>query len=197
MTTFLLIRHALHDYGGHRIAGRTPGVHLSSEGKRQAEALAARLSQQTIHALYTSPMERTQETADLIAAGHGLTPQIAPQIIELDFGDWTTQDLEELRPQESWRQFNAYRSGSPAPNGELMLQTQARIVNFMLEIRAQHEDQTVALVSHGDVIKSAVAYFLGVPLDLFQRIEISPASISTIGLANYGPWVMGVNSVYS
>lgn len=196
MTTFLLIRHALHEYGGHRIAGRTPGVHLSPDGKRQAEALAAHLSKAPIHALYTSPLERTQETADLIAAGHGITPQIAPQIIELDFGDWTTRNLEELRPQEPWRQFNAYRSGSPAPNGELMLQTQARIVNFMLEVREQYEGQTVALVSHGDVIKSAVAYFLGVPLDLFQRIEISPASVTTIGLADYGPWVLGVNSVF-
>ncbi len=193
MTTFLLIRHALHAYGGERIAGRQPGVHLSPDGEDQCQHLAARLARIPIAAIYSSPLERTRQTADAVAAPHGLTPAVAEEILELDFGDWTGQRLDDLRPLEPWKQFNSFRSGTRAPGGELMPETQLRIVRFMTELRARHPNQTVALVSHADVIKSAVAYFLGTPLDLLLRIEISPASVSVVALADYGPWVLGVN----
>lgn len=193
MTVFFLIRHALHLFGGEAIAGRTPDVHLSPQGQEQAEKLSKRLSHVSFEAIYSSPMERTQETAHAIAAQQNIEAQVRLEINELDFGDWMGQRLDDLRPQEPWKQFNSFRSGTRAPNGELMLETQSRIVAFMQGLRAQHPHGNVALVSHADVIKSAVAYYLGVPLDLMSRIEISPASVSVIAVADYGPWILGLN----
>lgn len=193
MTTLLLVRHALHEYGGHRIAGRTPDVHLSPDGLRQADALADRLARLEIDALYASPILRCQETAAKIAEPHGLEVQTADAITELDFGDWQGALLDDLDTQDHWKRFNAYRSGTRAPNGELFLETQLRIVRFLLDLAERHEGQTVAVVSHADVIRAALLHFLGIPMDLFLRLEISPASVSTVTLAPYGPWVLGVN----
>lgn len=195
MTTFLLIRHGLHDFGGDKIAGRTPGVHLSPAGFEQATKLASSLKEVVFDEILCSPMERTCETASLIAEGRSISPTIAPDLIELGFGDWSGKALSELKPQERWKQFNDFRSGTRAPHGELMLETQLRIVNFMSLVHDRLPDGTVALVSHGDVIKSALAYWLGVPLDLFLRIEISCASVSVVQLADYGPWVKCVNAL--
>lgn len=193
MTVFFLIRHALHEFGSEAIAGRTPGVHLSPDGQAQAARLADRLAAMPIKAIYHSPLERTTETAQAIGARLGLVPQVNDALNELDFGDWAGRKLSDLRGQEQWREFNAFRSGTRAPNGELMLEAQARMVCEMQRLRECHPDDCVALVSHGDIIKSAVAYYLGVPLDLFQRIEISPASVSIIAVADYGPWTLCVN----
>ena len=194
MTVFFLIRHALHSLGGETLAGRLPDVHLSPKGRHQAESLAARLAAVPLKALYSSPMERTQETARAIGATTGLTPQISPEITELDFGDWMGQKIADLRPDEKWKQFNAFRSGTRAPNGELMLETQLRIIGFMTQLRERHPNEAIALVSHADVIKSAVAYCLGVPIDFMSRIEISPASVTVVAVADYGPWVLCVNN---
>jgi broad specificity phosphatase PhoE len=193
MTRFLLIRHALHSLGGETIAGRLPEVHLSPDGERQAEELAQRLSSIPIGAIYSSPLERTCQTASALSSKLNVAFQVAPELIELDFGDWTGQTLDSLRPLEDWRRFNTFRSGARAPNGELMLETQSRMVGFMTALRDLHPNECVALVSHGDVIRSAVAYFLGIPIDLFLRFEISPASVSAVSIAEYGPWVTCVN----
>lgn len=193
MTTFLLVRHALHEFGGDKIAGRTPDVHLSPDGLAQADALAERLGGLKIEALYASPILRCQETAGKIAAKHGLKVQTADEITELGFGDWQGARLDVLEGQDHWKRFNAFRSGTRAPGGELFLETQLRIVRLILDLRERHEGQTVALVSHADVIRAALLHFLGVPMDLFLRLEISPASVSTVAVADYGPWVLGVN----
>jgi probable phosphoglycerate mutase len=193
LATFLLIRHAAHALGGDRIAGRTPGVPLSPDGRRQAAELSERLAALPVQALYCSPIQRARETAAPLAARWRLPVQVREEISELDFGEWSGQPLDELRPQERWQRFNRFRSGTRAPGGELMLETQARIVTFMQALRDEHPDQFVALVSHGDVIKSAVAYYLGVPLDLFQRLEIGLASVSVVHIGDYGPWVLCVN----
>jgi probable phosphoglycerate mutase len=193
MTAFYLIRHAIHSFDSNALAGRLPSVHLSAEGQEQAAALAARLANVPMKAIYCSPLERTQETARAIADVLKLEPQIAPEILELDFGEWMGQRFDDLRPQEKWQYFNSFRSGTRAPGGELMLETQSRIVGFMQQLHEKHPDEAVALVSHADVIKSAVAYYMGVPLDLFHRIEISPASISIVTVADYGPQVLCIN----
>jgi probable phosphomutase (TIGR03848 family) len=194
MTVFFLIRHALHSLGGERIAGRTPGVHLSPDGRVQAAQLAERLADVPLKAIYCSPLERTRETAQPIADRLGLPVQVCEELNELNYGDWSGQKLEDLRKLEKWQQFNSFRSGTRVPNGELMLETQARIIREMQCLRERHPDDYVALVSHGDVIKSAVAYCLGVHLDMFQRIEISTASVSVIAMSGYGPWVLCVNN---
>jgi probable phosphomutase (TIGR03848 family) len=194
MTIFLLIRHAVHLLGSERIAGRMPDVHLSPRGQEQAQQLAKRLAAVPIRALYCSPITRAQETAQALAAQFDLPVQTCDDIQELNYGDWTGRTLEELRPLEQWKQWNSFRSGTRIPNGESMLEIQARIVSQMQRLKEQHPNEVVALVSHGDVIKAAVAYCLGVPLDMFQRIEISPASVSVVGIADYGPWVLCVNN---
>jgi probable phosphoglycerate mutase len=193
MTTFLLIRHGAHALGGETIAGRLPGVRLSPLGRDQAAAMAERVAQVPVSALYSSPVERTRETAEILAARIGLPVRLSEALAEIDFGAWTGSSVEDLRGSEAWSRWNRFRSGAEAPGGERMLAAQARMVSEMLSLREKHPEQIVALVSHGDVIKGAVAYWLGVPLDLFQRIEISLASVSVVRLGDYGPWVLGVN----
>jgi probable phosphomutase (TIGR03848 family) len=194
MTTFLLIRHAAHLLGPDTIAGRTPDVHLSPLGRDQAAALGARLGPLPIRAIYCSPIDRARETAEPLAAKLGLPVQISEAITEIDFGEWSGAHLDQLRPLQLWRRWNEYRSGTRIPGGELMIQTQARIVAEMERLRARHPDECIALVSHGDVIKAAVAHCLGVHLDLFRRIEISLASMSVIKVGDLGPWVLCVNN---
>lgn len=192
-TTFLLIRHGAHLLGHERIAGHMP-VSLSPLGQEQAGNLPARLSHIPIAALYCSPVQRTRETAAPLAAHLGLPVQISDALAEVDFGDWTGQSLQDLREQELWRQWNSYRSGSQAPHGERMTAVQSRIVDELHRLRAEHPGQVVAVVSHGDVIKAAVAHFLGTPLDLFLRIEISLVSVTVVQIGDYGPWVLCVNN---
>ncbi len=192
-TIFYLIRHAEHGLQGRTLVGRDSGVGLSAEGERQTEALAEQLAEAPITALYSSPLGRAQQTAAPLAARLGLEVRGADELNELDFGAWTGRTLDELDPQEHWRRFNVFRSGTRIPDGELMLEAQTRIVGLMLRLAERHANRTVALVSHGDVIKAALCYFLGMPLDLCRRIEIGPASLSIVRLDSWEPQVLLVN----
>lgn len=193
MTTFLLIRHATNDTVGKSIPGRTAGVHLNEEGKAQAAALAVRLSRVPMTAIYSSPLERARETAEPMARQFNLEVQFSEGINELQFGAWMGRELEQLAPEPKWQQFNAFRSGTRIPGGELMLEAQARIVAELERLREQHPNETIAIVSHGDLIKAAIAHYAGIHLDLFQRIEISPASVSIIAVDDNGPRILKVN----
>jgi probable phosphomutase (TIGR03848 family) len=194
MTTFLLIRHGLCDSVGRAIAGRAPGVHLNHTGQAQAEALAHRLAGIPIAAVYSSPLERARETATPLAKRQGKSVAIVPELNELDFGDWTGRTLAELDQADGWREFNAFRSGTRIPGGELMSDVQSRAVGALERLARWHGDATVAAVSHGDVIRAMLTYFLGMPLDLLQRLEIAPASISVVRFDRYGPVVPLINS---
>jgi len=196
-TTFLLIRHGAHLLGGDKIAGRSPGIDLSPLGHEQSARMAQRVAQLPLKAIYSSPVERTRQTAQHLSEQTGLSVHILDDLAEVDFGDWTLKALDELRPQPLFKQWNAFRSGTRIPGGELMLEIQSRIVKQMLRLREVHPEQCVAIVSHGDVIKAALAYWLGVPLDLFLRIEISLASVSVVAIGDYGPWVLCVNNTDS
>ena len=193
MSTLALIRHAAHDDLGHRIVGRAPGVHLSPEGVRQATALAGQLGDDLIGALYSSPLERAIETAVPIAERLALDLAVAEELNELDFGSWTGRELAELDRIEAWRQFNRFRSSARIPGGETMVEVQARFLRLVERLCADHAGGTVALVSHGDVIRAALAHYLGVHLDLLLRIEISPASLSVVRLSPWGARVLLVN----
>jgi probable phosphomutase (TIGR03848 family) len=193
MTTLLLIRHGANDLLGHRIAGRMPGVHLNAEGHRQAERLAERLDGLPIRAVYSGPLERARETAAPLAARLGLDVIILDAIGEIDFGHWTGESTEALYNLPRWQRFNAYRSGIRIPNGETMLEAQCRAVNAIERLQEEHPEDLVAIVSHGDVVKAALAYFLGVPLDLFRRIEVDPGSLSIVELADWGPRIVLMN----
>jgi len=179
MTTFLLVRHATCDPVGRTIAGRLPGISLNDEGRSQAERLAQRLRAVQLDAIYSSPIERATQTAEAIAA-NGMPVHLADELIELDFGEWTGHTFPALDGDTQWRRFNQLRSMTRASSGELMLAVQARAVTLVERIRAERPDGRVALVSHGDVIRGLVAHVAGIPLDLFQRIEIDPASVSVI-----------------
>jgi probable phosphoglycerate mutase len=193
MSMLVLIRHAAHDDLGHRIVGRAPGVHLSPEGVRQAAALAGQLGADFIGGLYSSPLERALETAAPIAERLALDLAVAEELNELDFGSWTGRELAELDQIEAWRQFNLFRSSARIPRGETMVEVQARFLRLVQRLCADHAGGTVALVSHGDVIRAALAHYLGVHLDLLLRIEISPASLSVVRLSPWGARVLLVN----
>lgn len=192
-TTFYFIRHAAHGLLGRILAGRMPGVHLSAQGQTQAEALAQALSHLPITAVYSSPLERAQETAAPLARALGREVQICMEIQEMDFGEWTGAQFDTLAGDLHWSYFNTYRSGTGAPGGERMLEVQARMIAAVDCLRHAHPEEHIALIGHGDPIKAALAYFLGVHLDLFQRIEISPASVSAVEIADWGPRVLYVN----
>src|SRR5688572_27882304 len=128
MTTFLLIRHGETDAIGKSLMGWAPGWRLNNRGKAQAEQLALRLSRLPIRAVYTSPLERAVETAEPIASSHGLTPHVVDDFGEMRFGEWEGLTFEELDRREDWRQFNTVRSRMRAPGGEMMIETQTRMV---------------------------------------------------------------------
>ena len=195
MTKFLLIRHATTNTVGKRLSGRTPGVHLNEQGLQQAQYLAERLANIPLTAIYSSPLERAVETAAPIAKSHGLETIIHEDFLEIDFGHWTDHSFEALQHQKQFQLFNAFRSATRIPGGELMLEAQARIVAGLQQFCMQHPNEVVAVVSHSDLIKAAVTYYAGIPLDLFQRIEISPASVSIVEVYEETARIMLVNDV--
>jgi len=182
MTKILLIRHATTDALGKSLSGRHPGVHLNEAGKVEAAKLAARLKNLKIEALYSSPLERAMETAAPIAAIQNLTCQIDEHFLELDFGSWTNKPFSALADDEAFGRFNTFRSGTRIPGGEMMQEAQWRIVQGLEKLAMQHSGQTVAVVSHSDMIKAAIAFYTGMHLDFMQRLEISPASVSILDL---------------
>ena len=195
MTGFLFIRHAHCGPVGRAISGRTPGVHLSTQGRVQADELADRLSGLAISAIYSSPLERALETAAPLASKLAMPVQQAPGLLELDFGRWTGKALDELRGEAEWTKFNTFRSGARIPGGESMPEVLVRALDAVEQIGRVHPGtQLVAVVSHGDVLRSLLVYYLGMPLDLLFRLEISPASVSVVDLLEHGPEVLAVNS---
>ncbi len=193
-TRILLIRHGINDYVKQGLlAGRTPGVHLNDEGQAQAAALADRLSGVQLAAIYSSPLERTQETAAPLAQCLGLEIRTLDGIKESDCGAWTGQALADLNKLDLWKQVQVQPSRFRFPGGESMAEIQARMVAALEAVQAAHPGQTVAVVSHSDPIKLAIAYYTGMPLDLFQRLEIAPASISELEFAPLRPRLARLN----
>jgi probable phosphomutase (TIGR03848 family)/uncharacterized repeat protein (TIGR03847 family) len=195
MTQILLIRHAVNDYvKTNRLAGWTPEVHLNDEGRAQAAALGARLAAVPIDAIYASPLERTVETAQAILEHHpDLKLQLLEAVGEVRYGDWTGEEIRKLAQRKLWRVIQINPSRATFPNGEAMRDVQIRAVNGIEKLIQQHPRQTVAVVSHSDVIKMILAHYLGMHLDQFQRIEISPASLSVVAMSSGRPAVLQVN----
>ena len=182
MTRFLLIRHALTDAVGQHLSGRAPGVLLNAQGQAQAQKLAARLAALPLAAIYSSPLERAVQTAAAVAEPHQLPVISCADFLEIDYGKWTNCTFQELEGQPEFQRFNTFRSSTRIPGGELMREAQARILSGLEKLAARHPQATVAVVSHADVLKAAVAHYVGIPLDMFQRLEISPASVSIVEL---------------
>jgi probable phosphoglycerate mutase len=198
MTTILLIRHGENNLVGKRLAGRLPDVHLNQKGQEQARQVAQALCQAPVKAIYSSPLERAVETAQPLAQALGLEIQLAPGLIELEYGDWSGKTLKQLGRRKLWKVVQEKPSEMRFPNGESFPEVQARAVAEIQRITAAHnaEDDLVACYSHGDVIRLLLSYFLGMPLDLFQRVGVSPASISVISINKDGrPYVAHMNEV--
>jgi broad specificity phosphatase PhoE len=193
-TTFLLIRHATNDTVDVRIAGRMPGVHLNDEGRRQAEELAHRLEGIHLDAIYSSPLERAFETAELIAQRHGLAIMSLESLNEIDFGDWTWKGLDELHANELWQRFNTFRSGMRIPGGETIVEVQARMVVELLNLCEKHPEQTLAIVGHGDPIRAVISFYLGNALDFMLRFVIDAASVSILELDQVSSRLLLMNS---
>ncbi|SRR5581483_6415829 len=194
MSKFYLVRHGHHAYLGNTIVGWREGVGLSEEGRSQADRLAHQLAGSGISAIYSSPLERALATAEPLARRIGLSVQPRDAFGEIRFGEWTGRTLKELSAEPLWNLFNTYRSSTRPPDGEMMIEVQTRVVSELEQLRSTHPGQSVAIFSHGDVIKAALIHYAGIPIDLCHRIEISPASITTIALHDYGPQILAVNA---
>ncbi len=196
MTTLLLVRHGLTAMTGPVLAGWTPGVHLNDRGQEQATALAERLREVPLTAIVASPLERCQETAAAIAVGRDVGVGTDERLGECKYGDWTGQELKKLAKDPLWKVVQAHPSAAAFPGGEALRDTQARAVDAVRARNAEvGEDATWVAVSHGDVIKAIVADALGVHLDMFQRIQIDPCSLTVIRYTPLRPFVVRVNDV--
>lgn len=195
MTTILLIRHATNDYVDKKLAGRLPGVHLNQAGRRQAEKLADFLKLQPIRAIYSSPLERAIETAIPLANQLNLELTIEADLIEFNFGDWTGMDSSELMKMQEWERFKYFRSFTRPPHGELFSELQQRIISTLEKITLAHPNRLVAVVTHADHIRAALAYYLGFSADVMFRLEISPASVSIVKMEEGIPKICCVNHI--
>ncbi|HAQ22017.1 MAG TPA: phosphoglycerate mutase, partial [Acidimicrobiaceae bacterium] len=196
-TLVLYVRHGRTPTTGARLPGRAAGLHLSDEGRYQAEAVARWLKgpdgPDRVAAIYASPMERTRETAAPIARALGLRVRTAPGLNECDFGSWTGRRLKDLMRLKAWGTIQRQPSIFRFPSGESFAEMQARITGQVADLVACHPGEAVICVSHADPIKAAIAQALGTPLDLFQRIVVGPCSISAVQYAPERPTVLTVN----
>ncbi len=196
MTTFYLIRHGHNDFlEKHKLVGRMPDVHLSEQGHSQAEALGRILSAVKFKAIYASPLERAVETAEPLARTQSLDIIIREGLLEIGFGSWQGQSLKALTRRKLWPIIQNSPSLARFPNGESFPEAQARVVAELEALRSLHRGKkgSVACVFHSDPIKLAIAHYLGLALDLFQRITISPASISVLAISDSGTRILSLN----
>ena len=196
MTTVLLVRHGLTALTGPTLVGWTPGIHLDDRGRKQAEALAARLHPVALAAIVSSPLERCVDTADALAAGREPAParEVDDRIGEVRYGDWTGREIKVLAKDPLWAIVQAHPSAVTFPGGEALRETQARAVAAVRDWNERlGPEATYALVSHADVIKAILADALGIHLDQFQRIVVGPASLSVIRYTKLRPFVLRVN----
>lgn len=194
MPTILLVRHGVTDATGTRLGGHTDAS-LNERGRAQAERVAEDLAEHPVVAVYTSPIVRTRETAAIVARPHGVFPKTARGLVEVDYGDWTDRPLEELRDEPLWSTIQQAPSRVTFPGGGTIRGMQAAAVEAIEAIAARHGDREVVVaVSHADVIKAILAHHLATGLDSFQRIAVSPASVSVLALAAGHPaLVLGIN----
>ncbi len=191
----ILVRHAVTHETGKRLSGRTPGIPLSPEGVAAAESVAADLKALDVAAVYTSPIERCQQTAGILAAPHGHRPRIRRQIIEVEYGAWSGRTLRSLYRLRSWKQLMADPAGFRFPEGETLEEVRKRCVRFLASMQSTHNDQTIVAVSHGDVIRTIVTHCLNDSVESIHRLHVSPLGITVVQLsAAHPPTVSVVNA---
>lgn len=192
MTTIHLVRHTDHDWIHRGLAGRLP-VDLNDAGRVQAEALGRWFAGRRVDAVWASPLPRTLQTAEPIARAHGLEVRTSDALLEVDFGAWEGKDFADLDHDPVWRCWNGSRARARAPDGETIAEVQARMAGFINALCDDDPAGHHVLVSHGDPIRAALAYYLGVPIDLFLRIEVCPGSVSVLAIDDWSPRVLRLN----
>ncbi|MGZ8585066.1 MAG: MSMEG_4193 family putative phosphomutase [Actinomycetota bacterium] len=193
MTVVLLIRHAHTDTAGKRLTGWARGVHLNDRGRTEAAALAERLDGVPIRAIYSSPLERCRETAAPLARARGLQVATRRGLLEVDYGEWTGRTIAGLRRTKLWRVVQSAPSRIRFPGGESLVDVQARSVAEIEHIAEAHATETIAVVTHADVVRLLVAHYAGMHLDLLQRLVIDPASVSVVALGEGAARLVKVN----
>lgn len=192
MAVFLLVRHGQNNMVGKKLAGRLPGVHLNAQGQAQARQLAAELAELPIKAVISSPLERAVQTAEPIARVHNLPVEINEGLLEMDYGKWQGRSIKQLGRLKSWREVQERPGGFGFPQGEAFVSAQSRVAETLRVLSENYaEKDIVVCVSHCDMIRLAVAYYLDMPLDTFQRLQINTASVTCLylqdGKASFGP----------
>lgn len=181
------MRHALTPVTGQKLIGRLPGFALSEQGRGQALAAADRLAEAPLRAVYSSPMERCAETARTIAARHKLKVTEVEDLAEIDYGTWQGRSLKSLHGTKGWKLLRARPADFRFPGGETIREAQGRGMRAVEELRLKHQNKAVVACSHCDMIKLIVAGCLGLAIDLYDRIEVAPASITTLHLSEGTP----------
>lgn len=194
MTIFYLVRHGVTAHTGHRLSGRLPDIHLTDAGKREAEVAANSLAKAPLKAIYSSPIERCVETARIVATKHRLAVRTRKDLAEVEYGSWTGRSLKSLARTKLWSNVQRWPAATRFPEGESFVEIQNRGVAVLDELRTKHPKDHVCIVSHGDVIRLVMAHYMGIHLDLFQRIHIAPASISVLSVTDTGPVVLTLNA---
>jgi probable phosphoglycerate mutase len=190
---FFLVRHARHDLVDSVLVGRADGVPLAASGQAQAERLSTYFVALGIGLVQSSPRARATQTARPIAERAQVPCETVAALDEVDVGGWTGRSFRELADDPAWHRWNAERANARAPGGESMLDVQARLIRHLHEACANHPEGRLVLVSHGDVIKTALLYYLGVGLDGYDRIEVAPAAISAVAVGDWGGKVVSIN----
>jgi len=182
MTRLWLIRHGAHDWLGRCLVGRAVGIPLNAAGREQAQLLAEALAAVPLSAIHSSPMQRTVETAGPVAAAQGLPVTVDDALNEIDFGAWTKANFDELSNDLRWERWNAARAKAKVPGGESMLEVQRRIVARLTELARTYSGEQLAIVSHGDVIRAALCWYLGMSLDLIHMLDVAPGGVAALDL---------------
>jgi probable phosphomutase (TIGR03848 family) len=194
MATLLLIRHGENNYLlKNKLPGRMPGIHLNRQGKKQAHELARSLCQLPIKAIHCSPLERALETAEPLAEVLGLGIQLHPDLTDTDVGDWVGRSWKVLGRTKLWKVIQQKPSTFQFPNGETFIQIQERIIRSLESITNMHGEDMIAVVFHADPIKLAVAHYLGLPLDHFQRLTVNTGSVTVLQLGRKEAILVGLN----
>lgn len=189
----LLVRHALTDVTGRRLSGQAPGHHLSEAGREQAAALARRLEPVPLAAIYASPLERCLETAEPLALARRIEVRPLPGVLEVGYGRWTGRSLAQLARTDLWRRVQQAPSRVRFPDGESLAEVQRRSVDALEALAPRHRRRSVAVVTHADVIRLVLAHYAGIHLDLYQRLVVTPASVSAVALGDGTPRIVRMN----
>lgn len=192
-TLLHLVRHGSNDLLGRRLAGRLPDVHLNAQGLREARLTAEILSDAGIQHIVSSPLPRAMETAQPLAESLGLPVEAREAFIEVNFGLWEGRSMADLEADLAWREFQRNPALRTYPGGESLVDLQSRVVKGLEKLRREWPGKAVALYAHGDVLKVALAWHLGMPLDFFSRIVLSPASVSVVEISDGQARVLGIN----